>query len=176
MLKLWNILLITLAFQFTLLGTFITRSGIIKSVHAFTESDIGGYFLGFIIVSTAAVIWLVAYRWQRLKSANRLESLLSRESAFVLNNWLLVGLTLIILWGTLWPIISEAIQGKKIRRSRSVFQSGCDYSWTPTALFDRCRSHYFLEKDYTQQFSSHVFITTCNRFGSRSSGMDISCF
>ncbi|MCY4404571.1 MAG: cytochrome c biogenesis protein CcsA [Candidatus Poribacteria bacterium] len=113
MLKLWNILLITLAFQFTLLGTFITRSGIISSVHAFAQSDIGGYFLSFILASTAGVIALVVYRWQRLKSANRLESLLSRESAFVLNNWLLVGLTLIILWGTLWPIISEAIQGEK---------------------------------------------------------------
>ena len=113
MLKLWNILLITLAFQFTLLGTFITRSGIITSVHAFAQSDIGGYFLGFIIASTAGVIALVVYRWQRLKSANRLESLLSRESSFILNNWLLVGLTLIILWGTLWPIISEAINGKK---------------------------------------------------------------
>ena len=113
MLKLWNILLITLAFQFTLLGTFITRSGVIESVHAFAQSDIGGYFLGFILASTAGVLGLVVYRWQRLKSANRLESLLSRESAFVLNNWLLVGLTLIILWGTLWPIISEAINGKK---------------------------------------------------------------
>ncbi len=113
MLKLWNILLITLAFQFTLLGTFITRSGIISSVHAFAQSDIGGYFLGFILASTGGVIALVIYRWQRLKSANRLESLLSRESAFVLNNWLLVGLTMIILWGTLWPIISEAIQGEK---------------------------------------------------------------
>ena len=113
MLKLWNILLITLAFQFTLLGTFITRSGIISSVHAFAQSDIGGYFLGFILTSTAGVIGLIIYRWKRLKSANRLESLLSRESAFVLNNWLLVGLTLIILWGTLWPIISEAINGEK---------------------------------------------------------------
>ena len=113
MLKLWNILLITLAFQFTLLGTFITRSGIITSVHAFAQSDIGGYFLGFILASTAGVIALIIYRWNRLKSANRLESLLSRESAFVLNNWLLVGLTLIILWGTLWPIISEAINGEK---------------------------------------------------------------
>lgn len=113
MLKLWNILLITLAFQFTLLGTFITRSGIISSVHAFAQSDIGGYFLGFILVSTAGVLGLVAYRWKRLKSANRLESLLSRESAFILNNWLFVGLTLIILWGTLWPIISEAINGQK---------------------------------------------------------------
>jgi len=113
MLKLWNILLITLAFQFTLLGTFITRSGIISSVHAFAQSDIGGYFLSFIVASTAGVLWLVAYRWKRLKSANRLESLLSRESAFILNNWLFVGLTLIILWGTLWPIISEAINGQK---------------------------------------------------------------
>lgn len=113
MLKLWNILLITLAFQFTLLGTFITRSGVITSVHAFAQSDIGWYFMGFIIISTAGVIALVVYRWQRLKSANRLESLLSRESAFVLNNWLFVGLTLIILWGTLWPIISEAIQQEK---------------------------------------------------------------
>ena len=113
MLKLWNILLITLAFQFTLLGTFITRSGIISSVHAFAQSDIGEYFLGFILTSTAGVIGLIIYRWKRLKSINRLESLLSRESAFVLNNWLLVGLTLIILWGTLWPIISEAINGEK---------------------------------------------------------------
>ncbi len=113
MLKLWNILLITLAFQFTLLGTFITRSGIISSVHAFAQSDIGGYFLGFIFISTAGVLGLVAYRWKRLKSINRLEALLSRESAFVLNNWLFVGLTLIILWGTLWPIISEAINGEK---------------------------------------------------------------
>ena len=113
MLKLWNILLITLAFQFTLLGTFITRSGIVTSVHAFAQSDIGGYFLSFILASTAGVIGLIIYRWNRLKSVNRLESLLSRESAFVLNNWFLVGLTLIILWGTLWPIISEAINGEK---------------------------------------------------------------
>ncbi len=113
MLKLWNILLITLAFQFTLLGTFITRSGIITSVHAFAQSDIGPYFLGFILTSTAGVLGLVIYRWKRLKSANQLESLLSRESAFILNNWLLVGLTLIILWGTLWPVISEALNGEK---------------------------------------------------------------
>ena len=121
MLKLWNILLITLAFQFTLLGTFITRSGIITSVHAFVESNIGPYFLGFIFASTAGVLGLVIYRWKRLKSANQLESLLSRESAFVLNNWLLVGLTLIILWGTLWPVISEAINGEKSSVPESFF-------------------------------------------------------
>ncbi len=113
MLKLWNIVLITLAFEFTLLGTFITRSGIITSVHAFAQSDIGGYFLGFIFLSTLSVIGLLAYRWNDLKSPNRLESLLSRESSFLLNNWMLVGLTLIILWGTLWPIITEHVTGEK---------------------------------------------------------------
>jgi len=90
-------------------------------VHAFAQSDIGPYFLGFIFVSTAGVIGLVIYRWKRLKSANQLESLLSRESAFILNNWLLVGLTLIILWGTLWPVISEAINGEKSSVPESFF-------------------------------------------------------
>ena len=113
MLKLWNIILITMAFEFTLLGTFITRSGIISSVHAFAQSDIGHYFLGFIGISVLGVAGLIYYRWNDLKSPNRLDSLLSRESAFLLNNWLLVGLTLIILWGTLWPIISEGITGTK---------------------------------------------------------------
>lgn len=113
MLKLWNILLITLAFQFTLLGTFITRSGVISSVHSFAQSNVGWYFLGFIFATTAAAIGMMAYRRKRLRSENHLESLLSRESAFILNNWLLVGLTLIILWGTLWPILSEAINGEK---------------------------------------------------------------
>ncbi|MFB3084008.1 MAG: heme lyase CcmF/NrfE family subunit, partial [Gammaproteobacteria bacterium] len=113
MLKLWNIILITMAFEFTLLGTFITRSGIITSVHAFAQSNIGHYFLGFIGISVLGVAGLIYYRWNDLKSPNRLDSLLSRESAFLLNNWMLVGLTLIILWGTLWPIISEAITGTK---------------------------------------------------------------
>jgi cytochrome c-type biogenesis protein CcmF len=113
MLKLWNILLITLAFEFTLLGTFITRSGIISSVHSFAQSDIGHYFLSFIFLSLVGIAWLVYYRWNDLKSPNRLESLLSRESSFLLNNWMLVGLTLIILWGTLWPIITEGVTGTK---------------------------------------------------------------
>ncbi len=113
MLKLWNVVLITLAFEFTILGTFITRSGIISSVHAFAQSDIGGYFLGFIICSSLGVAALICYRWNELKSKNRLESLLSRESAFLLNNWMFVGLTLIILWGTLWPIITEGVTGEK---------------------------------------------------------------
>jgi len=114
MLKVWNIILMVLAFEFTILGTFITRSGIITSVHAFAEGDIGGYFLSFILLSLFIIIGLIVFRWEKLKSLNWLESFLSKESVFVLNNWLLIALTLIVLWGTLWPIISEAVTGQKI--------------------------------------------------------------
>ena len=114
MLKVWNIVLMVLAFEFTILGTFITRSGVITSVHAFAEGDIGVYFLSFILLSIFMIVGLIAFRWEKLKSLNWLESFLSKESVFVLNNWLLVALTLIVLWGTLWPIISEAVTGQKI--------------------------------------------------------------
>ncbi|MEC8841363.1 MAG: cytochrome c biogenesis protein CcsA, partial [Candidatus Poribacteria bacterium] len=114
MLKVWNIILMVLAFEFTILGTFITRSGVITSVHAFAEGDIGVYFLSFILLSLFIIIGLIVSRWEKLKSLNWLESFLSKESVFVLNNWLLIALTLIVLWGTLWPIISEAVTGQKI--------------------------------------------------------------
>ena len=114
MLKAWNIILMVLAFEFTILGTFITRSGVITSVHAFAEGDIGVYFLSFILLSLFIIIGLIVSRWEKLKSLNWLESFLSKESVFVLNNWLLIALTLIVLWGTLWPIISEAVTGQKI--------------------------------------------------------------
>ncbi|MFP6722016.1 MAG: heme lyase CcmF/NrfE family subunit [Candidatus Poribacteria bacterium] len=113
MLKVWNIILMVLAFEFTILGTFITRSGIITSVHAFAEGDIGIYFMSFILLSIFTIAGLIVFRWEELKSLNCLESFLSKESAFVLNNWLFVALTLIVLWGTLWPIISEAMTGQK---------------------------------------------------------------
>ena len=114
MLKVWNIILMVLAFEFTILGTFITRSGVITSVHAFAEGDIGVYFLSFILLSLFIITGLIFFRWKKLRSLNWLESFLSKESVFVLNNWLLIALTLIVLWGTLWPIISEAVTGQKI--------------------------------------------------------------
>ncbi len=121
MLKIWNLLLIVLAFEFTLFGTFITRSGIISSVHAFGQSDIGHYFLGFIVLSGAGVAALMILRWDQLQSPNRLDSFLSRESAFLLNNWLLVGMTATTLWGTMYPILSEAVTGDKISVSEPFF-------------------------------------------------------
>jgi len=121
MLKFWNVLLISLAFGFTILGTFITRSGIISSVHAFAQSEVGGFFVFFLLTLFIGTMFLILIRWQKLKSFNRIESLLSKESAFVLNNWILVALTAMILFGTLWPIISEAVTQQKMAVPEAYF-------------------------------------------------------
>lgn len=114
MLKVWNIVLITLTFVLTIFGTFITRSGIISSVHTFGQSSLGWIFLAFLGVIILVSFNLLMNRLPQLKSRNELDSLLSRESSFLYNNLILVAITLTTLWGTLFPIISEAVRGVKI--------------------------------------------------------------
>ncbi|HJV29349.1 MAG TPA: cytochrome c biogenesis protein CcsA, partial [Gaiellaceae bacterium] len=112
MLKVWNLLLVILAFGLSLFGTFLTRSGILESIHSFTESSIGPWFLGFIVLVLALSIALVFARLPLLRSRTRLESLVSREATFLYNNLLLVALCLTILWGVIWPLLSEAVRGE----------------------------------------------------------------
>jgi cytochrome c-type biogenesis protein CcmF len=112
MLKVWNMLLVVLAFCLSLFGTFLTRSGIIQSIHSFTESSIGPWFLGFICLIVAASLALVLSRLPLLRSKTRLESLVSREATFLYNNLLLVALCLTILWGVVYPLLSEAVRGE----------------------------------------------------------------
>ena len=112
MLKVWNVLLVVLAFCLSLFGTFLTRSGIIQSIHSFTQSSIGPWFLGFICLITAASLALVFARLPLLRTKTRLESLVSREATFLYNNLLLVALALTILWGVVYPILSEAVTGE----------------------------------------------------------------
>jgi cytochrome c-type biogenesis protein CcmF len=112
MLKLWNMLLVILAFMLSLFGTFLTRSGILDSIHSFTESSIGPWFLGFIIFTGTGATALVLARMPLLRARTRLESLVSREATFLYNNLLLVALCLTILWGVLWPIVTEAVRGE----------------------------------------------------------------
>ena len=114
MLKVWNIVLIILTFLLCLFGTFITRSGIISSVHSFGQSAIGPFFLGFITVALTISLILIIYRLSFLKSTNELDSLLSRESSFLFNNLILVGAAASVLLGTMFPVISEAVRGVKI--------------------------------------------------------------
>jgi cytochrome c-type biogenesis protein CcmF len=114
MLRVWNVALVSLAFCLSLFGTFLTRSGVVSSIHSFTQSSIGPWFLGFIVVAVAfstAMIWL---RLPQLRTTAKLESLVSREAAFLYNNLLLVALCLTILWGTAWPIVSEAVRGESV--------------------------------------------------------------
>jgi cytochrome c-type biogenesis protein CcmF len=114
MLRVWNVALVSLAFCLSLFGTFLTRSGVVSSIHSFTQSPIGAWFLGFIVIAVAfatAMIWL---RLPQLRTTARLESLVSREASFLYNNLLLVALCLTILWGTAWPIVSEAVRGESV--------------------------------------------------------------
>ncbi|MDE3089064.1 MAG: heme lyase CcmF/NrfE family subunit [Chloroflexota bacterium] len=114
MLKIWNLVLVMLTFLLSILGTFITRSGIIQSVHAFGVSAMGPYFLVFMGGTLLVFVWLLFSRMDDLKEENELDSLVSRESSFLLNNLILVGAAFATLWGTIFPMISEAVTGKKI--------------------------------------------------------------
>src|SRR5918999_4083495 len=114
MLKIWNVVLVIGAFALALFGTFLTRSGIISSIHSFTESSIGPWFLSFIGVVLAGSIALVVARLPLLRSKTRLESPVSREATFLYNNLLLVAFCLTILWGVLYPILTEALRGEPI--------------------------------------------------------------
>jgi cytochrome c-type biogenesis protein CcmF len=114
MLKKWNVILVCLSFWLSIFGTFITRSGVIESVHSFTQSAIGSYFGAFLIAIMIAVGWLLVTRLPLLKTETTLENMLSREASFLFNNLLLVGMAFSVLWGTLFPMISELIKGTQI--------------------------------------------------------------
>lgn len=114
MLRVWNLSLVIMSFLLSILGTFITRSGIISSVHSFTKSEIGPVFAGFLGFATLVSIGLLIHRLPDLRSEHRLDSFVSRESTFLFNNLLLVGAAFAVLWGTLFPILSEAVRGVKI--------------------------------------------------------------
>jgi cytochrome c-type biogenesis protein CcmF len=114
MLRVWNAVLVSLAFCLSLFGTFLTRSGVISSIHSFTQSSIGPWLLGFIAVVAAFSTALIFYRLPLLRTKTRLESLASREAAFLYNNLLLVALTLTVLWGVAFPLLSELVRGEKI--------------------------------------------------------------
>jgi cytochrome c-type biogenesis protein CcmF len=111
MLKIWNVTLVSLAFTLSLFGTFLTRSGVLSSIHAFAQSPLGGWFLGFIVVVVAFVAALMLLRSRLLRSETRLESLLSREATFLYNNLLLVAFCLTVLWGVCYPLLSELVTG-----------------------------------------------------------------
>jgi len=114
MMKVWNMVLVSATFFLAILGTFLTRSGVVQSVHAFARSEIGKYFVSFLAVGIAATIYLILDRLDYLKSESQLESVVSRESSFLFNNLILLASCFAVLWGTLFPVISEYVTGDKI--------------------------------------------------------------
>ncbi|HWP85415.1 MAG TPA: heme lyase CcmF/NrfE family subunit, partial [Terriglobia bacterium] len=114
MMKVWNMVLIFSTFFLCIFGTFLTRSGVVSSVHAFAQSAIGPYFVGFLGASILVAGWLLLERLDYLKSHQQLDSLISRESSFLFNNLLLLAACFAVLWGTLFPVITEAVKGVKI--------------------------------------------------------------
>lgn len=114
MMKVWNQVLIAATFFLCIFGTFLTRSGVVSSVHAFAQSSIGTYFVTFLAIGIAATVYLILDRLPYLKSEARLESVVSRESSFMFNNLILLASCFAVLWGTMFPVISEALTGEKI--------------------------------------------------------------
>jgi cytochrome c-type biogenesis protein CcmF len=112
MLRVWNMVLVALAFELSVFGTFLTRSGVVNSIHSFAKSPIGGWFLAFVVISTIFSVALILWRLPLLKARTKLESALSREATFLYNNLLLVALCLTILWGVLFPVVTQLVQGE----------------------------------------------------------------
>jgi cytochrome c-type biogenesis protein CcmF len=131
MMKVWNMVLISATFFLCIFGTFLTRSGLVTSVHAFAQSPIGNYFVAFLAIIIAATAWLILDRLEFLRSESQMESVVSRESSFLFNNLVLLASCFAVLWGTLFPKISEAINGEQI---------SLDFNWfnrlmVPIGLF-----------------------------------------
>ena len=114
LLKHWNMVLIILTYALVIFGTFLTRSGVLSSVHAFAQSAIGPLFFGFIGITFTASLYLLMNRWSSLKSDLRIESLLSREALFTFNNMVFMGIVVVAFWGVIFPILSELVTGQKV--------------------------------------------------------------
>src|SRR5574338_1108742 len=122
MMKKWNMALIVLTYSLSLFGTFITRTGVISSVHAFSKSALGPAFFIFIGLTFLGSLWLLFSRWNTLKAEHQLESFLSREAAFLLQNMLFLAVCFAVFWGTVFPLLSELFTGTKITVGPPYFQ------------------------------------------------------
>ncbi|MCB9646194.1 MAG: heme lyase CcmF/NrfE family subunit [Deltaproteobacteria bacterium] len=123
MYKAWNLVLIIVTFILTLLGTMMTRSGVVQSVHAFAQSDIGTYFFAFIILTVVVSFGLLLYRMEALRPQQGLESILSREFAFLVNNWILLAAAFLVLFGTLFPSLYKGVTGHEVNVGATFFNT-----------------------------------------------------
>ena len=114
MLRVWNLSLLCATFSLTILGTFLTRSGVLESVHAFSDSDIGAWLLSFFVLIVAVTLGLIGWRGDRLRSPGPIDSPVSREGAFLANNVLFAGFAFVVLLGTVFPLLAEALNDRPV--------------------------------------------------------------
>jgi cytochrome c-type biogenesis protein CcmF len=114
MLRVWNLSLLCATFSLTILGTFLTRSGVLESVHAFSDSDIGAWLLSFFVLTVAVTLGLIGWRGDRLRAPGRIDSPLSREGTFLANNVLFAGFAFVVLLGTVFPLLAEALNDRPV--------------------------------------------------------------
>ncbi len=112
--KRWNMVLVILTYDLVIFGTFLTRSGVLSSVHAFSQSSIGPLFLGFISIVFAISLGLLLWRWEDLRTEGQMNSLFSRESLFLFNNLLFIGIFFVCFWGVIYPVVFEIFTEQKI--------------------------------------------------------------
>ena len=129
MLRKWNVVLVIVSFLLAIFGTFITRSGIIESVHSFAQSPVGPWFATFFFLCTGISIYLVGMRLRDLEAKAELESMVSREAAFLYNNLVLCGIAFAVLWGTVFPILSEWAREAEDHGGSAVLQHGQHSAW-----------------------------------------------
>jgi len=134
MFKHWNMLLIILTYDLVIFGTFLTRSGVLSSVHAFAQSAIGPLFFGFIGLTLITSVALIFYRWDALKSETKMTSLLSREALFLLNNLLFISILVVCFWGVIYPLISELFTGQKVTVGPPFYERATSPLWSALLL------------------------------------------
>lgn len=134
MLKQWNMILIVLTYDLVIFGTFLTRSGVLSSVHAFAQSAIGPLFFTFIGLTLITSIALIIHRWEALKSETKMTSLLSREALFLLNNLLFISILVVCFWGVIYPLISELFTGQKVTVGPPFYERATGPLWASLLL------------------------------------------
>jgi cytochrome c-type biogenesis protein CcmF len=134
MLKHWNMFLIILTYDLVIFGTFLTRSGVLSSVHAFAQSAIGPLFFAFIGLTFIVSVSLLMRRWGDLRGENQLDSIFSRESLFLLNNLLFMGILVVCFWGVLFPLISELFTGQKVTVGPPFYERATGPLWAGLLL------------------------------------------
>ena len=121
--KRWNVFLIAITYGLVIYGTFLTRSGVFSSVHAFAQSDLGPAFFVFIAVMAIASLGLIFYRWEALRSEGQLTALFSRETVFLLNNFVFMSILAVCFWGINYPLLSELVTGQKVTMGPPFYES-----------------------------------------------------